>query len=81
MARARYIESIIREVTFSERRFFPSVLCHITLSRLNCSPGDLFVLDANPDGNDEIEIQDDNTSSKVTVKDLEEGMRKHGRKW
>jgi hypothetical protein len=40
----------------------------------------LFVLDANPDGNDEIEIQDDNTSSKVTVKDLEEEIRKHGRK-
>lgn len=34
----------------------------------------------NPDGNDEIEIQNYNTSSKVTVKDLEEEMRKHGRK-
>lgn len=34
----------------------------------------------NPDGNDEIEIQSYNTSSKVTVKDLEEEMRKHGRK-
>jgi hypothetical protein len=34
----------------------------------------------NPDGNDEIEIQSYNTSSKVTVKDLEEEMKKHGRK-
>jgi hypothetical protein len=34
----------------------------------------------NPDGNDEIEIQDYSTSSKVTVKDLEEEMRKHGRR-
>lgn len=33
-----------------------------------------------PDGNDEIEIQGYNTSSKVTVKDLEAEMRKHGRK-
>jgi hypothetical protein len=32
---------------------------------------------ANPDGNDEIEIQDYNTSSKVTVKDLLAEMRKH----
>jgi hypothetical protein len=34
----------------------------------------------NPDGNDQIEIHDYNISSKVTVKDLEEEMRKHGRK-
>jgi hypothetical protein len=34
----------------------------------------------NPDGNYEIEIQGYNTSSKVTVKDLEEQMKKHGRK-
>lgn len=33
----------------------------------------------NPDGNDEIEIQDYNTSSKVTVKDLEEEIKKHRR--
>jgi hypothetical protein len=34
----------------------------------------------NPDGNDEIEIQGYNTSSKVTVRNLEEEMKKHGRK-
>jgi len=34
----------------------------------------------NPDGNTEIEIQTYNTSSKVTVKDLEEETRKHGQK-
>jgi hypothetical protein len=34
----------------------------------------------NPDGNDEVEIQAYNTSSKVTAKDLETEMRKHGRK-
>gem|GEM_PF-5222414 len=34
----------------------------------------------NPDGNDEIEIQSYSTSSKVTVKDLEEEVRKHERK-
>ena len=33
----------------------------------------------NPDGNDEIEIQSYNTSSKVTVKDLKEEMKKHWR--
>ncbi len=33
----------------------------------------------NPDGNDEIEIQGYNTSSKVIVRDLEEQMKKHGR--
>jgi hypothetical protein len=32
----------------------------------------------NPDGNTEIEIQSYNTSSKVTVKDLEEEMKRHG---
>ena len=32
----------------------------------------------NPDGNDELEINEYNTSSKVTVKDLEEEMKKHG---
>jgi len=34
----------------------------------------------NPDGNEEIEIQGYKTSSKVTVKELEEEMKKHGRK-
>jgi hypothetical protein len=33
----------------------------------------------NPDGNTEVEIQSYSTSSKVTVKDLEEEMKKHGR--
>ena len=33
----------------------------------------------NPDGNDEIEIQGYNTSSKTTVKDLLEETEKHGR--
>jgi len=31
----------------------------------------------NPDGNDEIEIQEYNTSSKVTTKELEKEARKH----
>ena len=34
----------------------------------------------NPDGNDGIEIQQYNTSLNVTVRDLEEEMKKHGRK-
>lgn len=33
----------------------------------------------NPDGNDKIEIQKYNTSLKVTVKNLEEEMKKHER--
>jgi hypothetical protein len=33
----------------------------------------------NPDGNDEIEIQGYNISSKTTVKDLLAEMKKHGR--
>jgi hypothetical protein len=32
----------------------------------------------NPDGNDEIEIQEYNTGSKMTVKELEKEMQKHG---
>ena len=34
----------------------------------------------NPDGNDEVEIQQYNTSSKVTAKDLLKELKKHGRK-
>jgi len=34
----------------------------------------------NPDGNDEIEIQQYTTSPKVIVKDLEEERKKHGQK-
>jgi hypothetical protein len=80
IARARYIKSITHEDTLFEGDVFPSALRQVTLSRLNCSLGDLLALNANPDGNNEIEIQYYNTSSKVTVKDLEEEMRKHGQK-
>lgn len=37
------------------------------------------VLLVNPDGNEEIEIQGYNTSSKVTIKDLYDEMEKHGK--
>jgi len=79
MAKARYIKSIIHDDTFFWG-FSLLLLRKVILSRLDCSLGDLFALNANPYGNDEIEIQDYNTSSKVTVKDLEEEMRQHGRK-
>jgi hypothetical protein len=78
MARARYTKSIIREDTLFEGDVFSSAPRQVTLSRLNCSLGDLLALNANPDGNNEIEIQDYNASSKGIVKDLEVEKRKHG---